>query len=836
MTITQIIATLTLEEKASLCSGRNAWSTKAVERLGIPSLTMCDGPHGLRKQPGEGDFLGVNVSLPATCFPAACATASSWDPELLWRIGSALGEECLQEQVSILLGPGANIKRNPLCGRNFEYFSEDPRLTGELISAFIEGLQSQGVGASLKHFAANNQETRRMTINALVDERAMREIYLPAFEVAIKQARPWTVMAAYNRLNGVYCSENAPLLTSILREEWGFEGAVVTDWGACNDRVAGLAAGQELEMPGGGTDNDQRIVEAVRHGLLPEAALDQAVERLLELMLRAQNHLRPEYRYDAEAHHQLARQAATQSAVLLKNDGNILPLAASARLVVIGDMAHTMRYQGSGSSLVNPLRLEQPLDVLVERGIDVTYVPGYSRLSESAGEEDEQLTAEACLLAQDAENVVVFLGLTELAESEGFDRTHMRLADNQNRLIERLAAVRKDLIVVLFGGSPVEMPWIGKVKAVLHMYLPGQAGGSAVADLLFGSANPCGKLTETYPLRYEDTASARYFPGSEQSVEYRESIFVGYRYFDTADQPVLFPFGHGLSYTSFAYQDLALSASELSVNDTLQVWVTVTNTGARAGAEIVQLYVHDVDSSVYKAEKELKGFQKVFLQPGESSRLNFSLNKRDFAYYDVEEADWVAESGAFDILISASSRDVRLRDTVWLQSSAPVKRTAPEALADYMRLASNKGEISEQAFAALYGSSYEQMRGTSKQPYTSNSTLNDIRGTLFGKILRKAMLGSALKTVANDEPERQLVARKMITETVANMPLRGLAASSGGSLTHGMAEGFAMLANGQFVRGCYKLLRSLPAKKNHISPPPKISSTSSYEDREVKVV
>lgn len=812
MDIDKIIDALTVEEKASLCSGQNAWSTRAIERLGIASITLSDGPHGLRKQPGDGDFLGINVSLPATCFPSACTTASSWNRDLLRQIGVALGEECLQEQVSILLGPGVNIKRNPLGGRNFEYFSEDPLLTGELACAFIEGLQSQGVGASIKHFAANNQETQRMTINTLVDERTLREIYLPAFSKAVKQTRPWTVMAAYNQLNGVYCSENAMLLSTILREEWGFEGVVVTDWGACNDRVAGLKAGQDLEMPGGGRDNHQYIVEAIQRGKLPEAVLNQTVRRLLELTVPAQNNQHA----NGEAHHQLARQAATQSAVLLKNEGNILPLAPIAKLAVIGNLAQKMRYQGSGSSLVNPLRLEHPLDVLVERGIKVTYAPGYPRLSADV---DEGLLAEARQVAQGAETVVVFLGLTDLAESEGFDRTHMRLPDNQQALIERLATVHNNLIVVLFGGSPIEMPWISKVKAVLNMYLPGQAGGSAVVDLLFGEANPGGKLAETYPLRYEDTASARYFPGSRKCVEYREGLFVGYRYFDTAQQEVLFPFGHGLSYTTFAYKDLALSTRELSEDGTLQVSVTVTNTGACAGEEIVQLYVHDVVSSVLKAEKELKGFHKVLLQPGESHTLVFSLSKRDFAYYDVASADWVVESGAFDILVGASSRDIRLRETVLFQSSFQEKHAISEALAEYTHLASNKGAISEQAFAALYGSSYEWMKRASigQRRYTVNSTLNDLQATFIGKLLHKVMMGASLKMVVDDDPERLLVSRKMIEQTVSNTPLRGLAFSSGGALTLGMMEGFAMLANGQVFQGSRQVLRSLPRRKPRAS-------------------
>ena len=774
----------------------------------MPGIALNDGPHGLRKGP-EGEQVGLNVAVPATCFPPACATASSWDRDLLRQIGAALGEECAQEQVSVLLGPGVNIKRNPLCGRNFEYFSEDPLLAGELASAYIEGVQSQGIGTSLKHFAVNNQETQRMTVNAVVDERALREIYLPAFEKAVTQARPWTVMTAYNQVNGTFCSEHAILLNKILREEWGFEGVVVSDWGAVNERVQGLKAGLDLEMPGGSPDNDQRIAEAVRAGKLPEEVLDRAVQRLLELSERGRDNLRPGYRYDAEAHHQLARQAAICSAVLLKNEGNALPLASSTKLAVIGCLAEHMRFQGAGSSMVNPTRVEQPLAVLRERCGEVRYTAGYQRLSEAS---DEQLLDEACVVAQQAEQVIVFLGLTELAESEAFDRSHMRLPENQLKLMQRLTALRDDLIVVLFGGAPVEMPWVEQVKAVLHMYLPGQAGGAAMADLLFGEANPSGKLAETYPLRYEDTASAHTFPGSRFTTEYRESIFVGYRYFDTARQEVCFPFGHGLSYTSFAYRDLELSASSVDAQETLQIALTVTNTGKLAGEEVVQLYVRDVESSLPMPEKELRDFAKVLLQPGESRRVAFSLEKRAFAHYDGTVHAWVVEAGQFEILVGASSRDIRLRQTIMVHGQQPAG-TVPAALVEYTQLAENRGQISQQSFATLYGSTYAEMQAPARRPYTVNSTLNDIQHTFIGKVLRKSTVNTALKGVANDDPERRLVTCKMLEEALLNMPLRGIATSSEGALTLGMAEGFIMLANGQFLRGGLKILSSLPKKK-----------------------
>ena len=815
MNIKETINNLTLEEKASLCSGHDTWHTQAIERVGIPSIALSDGPHGLRKQVTEGDPLGIGMSSPATCFPPACTTASSWNPDLLRKIGVALGEECLQEQVSVLLGPGLNIKRNPLCGRNFEYFSEDPLLAGELASAFIEGLQTLGVGASIKHFAANNQETRRLTIDALVDERALREIYLPGFEKAIAQTHPWTVMCAYNQLNGAYCSENPQLLTEILRNEWGFEGVLVTDWGACNDRVRGLIAGQDLDMPGGLDDNQKRIVEAVRVGTLDEVVLDRAVERLLTLVARAQENKRPDYRYDRNEHHLLARQAATQSAVLLKNADELLPLNPTEKIAVIGSLAKNLRYQGNGSSLINPTRLEHPWDVLVERGIPLLYADGYSLQSESI---DEKLITAACQTAEEAAIAVVFLGLTDLTESEGFDREHMRLPGNQDVLVERLAAVQKNLIVVLFGGAPVEMPWIDKVKSVLHMYLPGQAGGGAVADLLLGNANPCGKLAETYPLHYKDTASASYFPGGSHTVEYRESIFVGYRYFDTAHQEVLFPFGHGLSYTHFTYERMTLSTHTFTDRDTIQVDVTVTNTGTRAGEEIVQLYIHDTVSSVFKAEKELKAFQKVVLLSGEQRTIVLTLSKRGFAYYDLAAADWVVESGTYDILVGASSRDIRLQESVTIQSTyqGTISPT-PEALADYLHLETNRGKITDAAFAELYGRTYPTSQRPDGRPYTVNSTLDDLKGTLVGAILYRVLIRMAVNMTVDVDPERQRLARNMIRRAMPEIPLRSLAASSGGVLTHGMVEGLAMMANGQMLKGSRKLLRSLPPRKQSAS-------------------
>jgi beta-glucosidase len=660
---------MTLEEKASLLSGRDFWTTKPVERLGIPSILMTDGPHGLRKQKADSDHLGLYDSVPATCFPTAAALASSWDRELIRQVGEALGEECQAEGVSILLGPGANIKRSPLCGRNFEYFSEDPYLSSEMAAHHILGVQSRGVGASLKHYAVNNQEHRRMSVDAVVDERTLREIYLASFEGAVRQAQPWTVMCSYNRVNGTYASEHPELLTKILKEEWGHEGFVVSDWGAVNDRAAGVAAGLELEMPGSGGINDRKVVEAVRSGALPEEAVDAAVERLLVIILRAADNRKPGATYDAEAHHRLARRAAAESMVLLRNEDGVLPLAKSGRIAVIGELAVKPRFQGGGSSHVNPTRLDIPLDEIRRSAgaAEVVYAQGYELHREAP---DDRLVEEALEAARSADAAVIFAGLPESWESEGFDRTHLRMPENQRRLIEAVAGVQERVIVVLANGAPVEMPWLGSAKAVLEAYLGGQAMGGAVADVLFGDVNPSGKLAETFPKKLSDNPSYLNFPGEGDRVEYREGLFVGYRYYDAKEIEPLFPFGHGLSYTTFAYEKIELDRERMRDDETAVVRVTIANTGERAGKEVVQLYVRDRESTVIRPVKELKGFAKVELKPGERKTVSFRLDKRAFAYYEPRIRDWRVESGEFDILVGASSRDIRLEATLYVESTS----------------------------------------------------------------------------------------------------------------------------------------------------------------------
>jgi beta-glucosidase len=672
--IKHIISQMTLEEKAGLCSGLDFWHTKAVERLGIPSIMVTDGPHGLRKQAETADHLGMAGSVPSTCFPAGATLASSWDRSLIEKVGVALGEECQAESVSVLLGPAANIKRSPLCGRNFEYLSEDPYLSSEMAAYHIKGIQSQGIGTSLKHFAVNNQEHRRLSVDAVLDERTLREIYLASFEGAVKKSQPWTVMCAYNRVNGEYCSENEYLLTSILKEEWGHEGFVVSDWGAVNERPAGLKAGLELEMPSSSGLGDKKIVDAVKSGTLSEEVLDKAVERLLKVVFKAVDNKKENAVYDKKEHHRLAREVARECMVLLKNEDNVLPLKKSGKIAVIGGFVNTPRYQGGGSSHINPTEVDNVLDEirkLADENAEIVFAEGFDLNSDNS---DEKLVAEAKEAAVNCEVAVIFAGLPDRYESEGYDRKHMSIPENQIKLIEAVAEVQKNVVVVLSNGSPVEMPWLGKVKGVLEGYLGGQAGGGAIADLLFGAANPSGKLAETFPIKLSDNPSYLNFPGEGDRVEYKEGLFVGYRYYDKKEMNTLFPFGHGLSYTSFEYTEISVDKKEITDMNTVTVAVKVKNTGSLAGKEVVQLYVKDVESSVIRPEKELKGFEKVELQPGEEKTVTFILDKRAFAYYNSEIKDWHVESGEFEILIGSSSKDILLKECIKVESTVTIRK------------------------------------------------------------------------------------------------------------------------------------------------------------------
>lgn len=709
----ELCAKMTLEEKAGLCSGSDFWHTKPVERLGIPAMMVSDGPHGLRKQRDEGDHLGVNDSIKAVCFPTGCTIAASFDKDLIREMGEALGTSCQAEGVGVILGPAVNIKRSPLCGRNFEYYSEDPYVAGEMAASYIEGVQSKHVGTSIKHFMANSQETRRMSSDSRVDERTMREIYLPAFETAVKKSKPWTVMCSYNRINGTYAAENKWLLTELLRDEWGFDGFVVSDWGAVNDRVAGVKAGLDLEMPPSFGVNDKLIVEAVKNGTLEETVLDEAVIRILNIIYRYMEHRDQTAVFDRDAQHDLSRKAAEESLVLLKNDG-VLPLKKEQKIAIIGQYAKKPRYQGGGSSHINSHKVSGMLD-FVQDMENVTYAQGYDdRLEEAVGmvgghagsndskKEDiaKDLLDEAVQAAKEAEVAVVFAGLPDSFESEGYDRKHMRMPDSQNTLIHEIAKVQPNTIVVLHNGSPVEMPWVDEVKGILEAYLGGEAVGEAEYNILFGNVNPSGKLAETFPLRLEDNPSYLYYIGEGDMTEYREGVFVGYRYYDTKKMQTLFPFGHGLSYTEFAYSNLRLECSGnvknqasrqgadgsaaagdrsidgiLRIKDTdhLTVSIDITNTGSREGKEVVQLYVADEESSVIRPMKELKGFEKVSLKPGETKTVQFTLDARAFAYYHTELKEFFVESGNFHILVGSSSREIRGEGKVYVEGTREYK-------------------------------------------------------------------------------------------------------------------------------------------------------------------
>lgn len=674
LNIEEILNQMTLEEKASLCSGADSWHTEAIERLGLPAVMLSDGPHGLRKQDETTYQIGPDESIKAVCFPTASAMACSFDRELIYKVGTALGEECQSEDINVLLGPGINMKRSPLCGRNFEYYSEDPYLAGELGAAFVNGVQSQGAGTSLKHFAANNQEWRRMSISSEMDERTLREIYLAAFENVVKKAQPWTIMCSYNRINGTYSCENGWLLNKVLRDEWGFKGLVMTDWGAMNNRVEAIKAGLDLEMPSSHGETDKLIVAAVKDGRLKEEVLDKAVKRVLELADKSVTN-KKQNTYNKEEHHSLVKNTAINSAVLLKNNG-ILPLSGNEKIAIIGKFADVPRIQGGGSSHINCFKTESALEALGDK-YNYTYSQGYNT---DKDETDNALLEEAVKNATAADVAVIFAGLPDSFESEGFDRTHLDMPECQNHLIEEIYKVQKNIVVVLHNGSPVLMPWLGKAGAVLEMYLAGQASGAAAIDLLFGRANPSGKLAETFPLRLEDNPSYLDFPGSRDKVHYREGIFIGYRYYDKRNMDVLFPFGHGLSYTTFRYSNISIEKDGVITNncpvtlklcdtDKIKVYVDITNTGNMAGAEIVQLYIKNFIGLENRPEKELKNFDKVFLEPGETKTACMELDFRSFAYYNETLQDWFVESGTYGILTGASSRDIRCSFDIEIMAS-----------------------------------------------------------------------------------------------------------------------------------------------------------------------
>lgn len=781
-----IIDKMKLEEKAALLSGKGEWQTWEFERLGIPSMFCSDGPHGIRKQAGAGDHLGLNPSLPATCFPTAATVANSWDPELGEGIGKALGEEARVQGVNVVLGPGLNIKRSPLCGRNFEYFSEDPYLAGKMAAGYVRGIQSQGVYACPKHFAVNSQELRRMAMNAVVDERTLREIYLTGFEIAVKEGNARSIMTSYNQVNGTYANENKHLLRDILRGEWGYDGIVITDWGGSNDHIQGVEAGSDLEMPTPGLDSARQIVAAVKEGKLKESAVDECVDRLLEAVLTLTKNGEAPGEFDKEAHHALARRAAGESAVLLKNEENILPLKPGTRVALIGDFAFEPRYQGAGSSMVNATSLDKMSELISGSGL---VLAGSSKGYIRTGEEDAVLAKEAVDLAQSADVVLYCFGLDELSESEGIDRTHMRIPQNQISLLESMARVNQNIVGILSAGAAVEMPWHYCLKGLLHGYLYGQAGAGAMLDILTGKINPSGRLNETYPVRYEDTPAFRYFPSEERNSEYREGLYVGYRYYDTSKVRVMYPFGFGLSYTQFEY-------SGLEVDDT-GVSFTVTNTGKTDGAEVAQLYVGMKDAKVYRPEKELKGFAKVFLKAGESSKVRISFDDKTFRYWNVRTNRWEIEGGTYRIMVGASCADIRLEEQV------QIKGTTEEFPYFTNRMPSYYSGLIQQ----VDDKEFEELLGTPipSGKWTGDLTVNDAICQMYyaksaiARFAYKKLTGMKKKSEDAGKPDLNIL-------FIYNMPFRAIAKMTGGMVSMEMVEGIVTMVNGHLFRGLGRVI------------------------------
>lgn len=715
-----IIKKMTLEEKASLCVGKDYWNTQEIDRLNVPSIKMSDGPHGLRVQENGKDNLGINESKTAVCFPASSTLANSWNKKMAYNLGSALGEEAKNEDVQIVLGPAINIKRSPLCGRNFEYFSEDPYLTGIMAAEYVKGLQKNNVGACVKHFAVNNQENRRRTINVVIDERTLREIYLKAFEIIVKESNPYSIMSAYNKVNGRYCTENKVLL-DILKKEWQFNGIVITDWGAENDRVEGLLAGNELEMPGGRGNGKEEIINAVNSGIVSEKHLDEIVDRILQVVFKKKER-NSNIKIDFEKHHKIAEEIAEESIVLLKNEDKILPLK-NEKIAVIGDMAVIPRYQGAGSSTINPYKLENIYDCLKKKDIDFVYAKGYNRIET---DEDAELLKEAIEIAKKSETIIIFAGLTENYESEGMDRKNLDLPQNQNNLIKKICKINKNVIVVLSNGSPILMPWINDVKAIITGYLGGEAGANAMVNCLFGNVNPSGKLTETYPKKLEDTPCYKNFPGTEVSVEYKESIYVGYRYYDKNNIDVLFPFGYGLSYTDFAYSQILVKDNK----EEIEISFNIKNIGKVKGKEIAQIYIQKEDSYIFRPKKELKAFEKVELQPNEEKNIIIKLKKEDLSFYNVETKKWEVEDGIYNILVGKSVQEIVLNSKINIKSNIKkIETIYPECY--------KTGKIQnvlDEDFEKILGNKIPD-RILNLEDITDENTLEQIKNTKVGNII-----------------------------------------------------------------------------------------------------
>lgn len=781
---------MTVQDMVTLGSGGSFWTTRAAGNGAIPSITLTDGPHGLRAQGPSGDHLGIGASMAATCFPTASALASSWDDQLARAVGTAIGEEAVEQGVNVVLGPGVNMKRNPLCGRNFEYLSEDPYLSGMLAASWIRGVQDTGVGTSIKHFALNNQELKRMTTDVRVDERALHEYYLPAFEIAVKDSDPTTVMCAYNRVEGVFCSDNRELLTTVLRERWGFRGAVVTDWGAMNDRVAAYDAGTDLEMPGNGGTSDAVVFDALEQGSLDRQSLADSAQRIVQLVQRTAAPVVTVPAGAYEQHHELAYRAAVESAVLLKNDGDLLPLKAADRVVVLGEMARTPRYQGAGSSQVNPTRLVSLLDGMKQR-TTVEFAPGYTLVDRP----DDKLRNEAVALAERADKIVVCVGLTDINESEGFDRAHMRISNNQIALLHALAPFANRVVLVLVGGGAIEMPWESRGAAILHMQLAGQAGGQAAADLIFGLHSPSGKLAETYPARYEDVVNADRFGIEEHQTPYVESMYCGYRYFDSADIDVRYPFGFGLSYTTFEYSDLTVTP--LGEYD-YAIALTVSNTGTRDGAEVVQGYVAPRTHGVHRPRHELKAYTKVHVPAGESRRVEMRLSRRSFTVFDPATQDWVVERGSYHVEIGSHSRDIRLTTELAVKGVTPARSNASYW---YYSL---QGKPTLDDFLTIHAP-FPTRKAPSRGNFDDSSSLQEMRDAgLIPRLVYYAIEKEVAKRNGG-KVDYDDVQFKMMMLNAAGLPMRAMVAMSGGAMPASVARLVIRSANGHSVRALVKL-------------------------------
>lgn len=784
-----LISQMTLAEKCSLLSGGTQFTTKSLERLGIPSIYLSDGPHGIRKQAGSADHLGINPSISATCYPVAATVANSWDTDLAEQIGEHLGTEAAAQGVSILLGPGLNIKRNPLCGRNFEYFSEDPYISGKMAAAYVKGIQKKGISACPKHYAVNSQETFRMANSSVLDERTLREIYLTGFEIAVKEAKPKTIMTSYNQVNDEYSNDSEKLLQDILVDQWNFDGLIVTDWGGSNDRVQGLIAGNHLEMPETKGNSDRECIKAVQTGVIPESLVDQRVDELLrvwmDVALPAENG-----DFDVEAHHQFAREAAEQSIVLLKNENNILPLPADTKVAIVGDFASHPRYQGAGSSLVNSTKVDTAVDWVSQA--ELSYC-GFAQGFDRKGRADEALQQEAVELAKTADVVLYYMGLDEVSETEGLDRTHMKLHDNQIDLLKALSAVNQNIIVVLSAGSVIEISWDEYAKAIVHGYLGGQAGAGAMVNVLTGKVNPSGKLAESYPLKYDDVPSANIYPGKQRTCEYREGLYVGYRYYDTAKVPVKYPFGYGLSYTEFEYSDV-------QVTD-YSVVFTITNKGSIAGAEIAQLYIASKNTEIFSPEKELKGFTKVYLEAGESRQVKIVFDDKSFRYFNIKTNQFEVLGGEYEILIGASSKDIRLRDSVVKEGTHAALPYHKNELIHYWSGAVR--HISDQEFAVLLGHSIPPSNWDEDASIDKNQPIANMR-------YAKNPLARFAYKVINYLKERAEKKGKPDLNIlfIYNMPFRGIAKMMGGMVDMSMVDAILVMVNGQFFKGAGQLLKA----------------------------